>query len=351
MRVAKILTAGALATLAFFIIVKILGLENIFFRGPLTVIDLITDQGLDSDRGRINILVLGTGGAGHEGPDLTDTIILTSIDWDGQDVAMVSIPRDLWAPSLSAKINAAYAFGQTQGNGLALAKKTVRELFDLPIHYAARIDFDGFTRAVDLVGGLDINVDQGFSDYRYPVPGRENDTCGVDIKEATVQAAILEPENDLFPCRYENITFQKGLTHMDGVTALKFVRSRYGTGDEGSDFKRSARQQKVILAMRQKIFASQTLTNPETIINLIATFDKSIDTDIKSNKVPLFIKLAQKIETGKIRNIVLDGAPPESVLEIPDPASYGGQFVLAPKGGNWHDLAEYVQGEIFKLPD
>lgn len=347
MRIIKILAAGALATLAFFIITKTLGLENIFFRGPLTVIELITDQGLESDRGRINILVLGTGGADHEGPDLSDTMILASIDRNGQDVAMVSIPRDLWAPSLSAKINAAYAFGQTQGNGLALAQKTVRELFDLPIHYAARVDFDGFTKAIDLVGGLDVNVDQGFSDYRYPVPGRENDTCGVDIKEATVQAAILEPENDLFPCRYETITFKKGLIHMDGVTALKFVRSRYGSNDEGSDFKRSARQQKVILAMRQKIFASDTLTNPETIINLIATFDKSIDTDIKSNKIPLFVKLAQKIETGKIRNIVLDGGRPESVLEIPDPDAYGGQFVLAPKGSNWHDLAEYVQGEIF----
>ena len=345
-----------------FALLKFFNLDQHLFKGPQTVVELITDTGLKSTKSRVNILLLGTGGQNHEGPDLTDTMILVSVDKHAKDVVLVSIPRDLWVPSLSAKINSAYAFGQEENRkGKERAKNIVAELFDLPIHYAFRIDFDGFVKAIDLVSGIDVQVDNAFSDPKYPIAGKEDDTCGIEIetkeenganivyfKDATGSATLLTSENDPFTCRYETVTFAQGLIHMDGTTALKFARSRFGTGGEGSDFARSARQQKVILTFRQKVLSAQTLTNPKTVIDLANTFGQSIDTDITDSDVPLFIKLGQKIDPSLTRNVVLDAQSEASLLEIGDFTNHGGQFVLVPKNNSWSDLAEYVQGEIFK---
>ena len=365
----KILAIAALVTILGATIIKLLSLERFFFKGPQTVIQLITDSGLKSDNRRINILLLGTAGGDHEGPDLSDTIMLASIDKDGDDTVLISIPRDLWAPSLEAKINHAYAYGQEKegDQGLELARDTVRRLFDLPIHYAVRVDFDGFIKAVDLVDGLDLVIDKSFIDERYPIPGKENELCGLTIetqeingipieviKDATGSAmplAEITDQNNPFVCRYETLTFKQGLTRMDGKTTLKFVRSRHGTNGEGSDFSRSARQQKVILAFREKVFSAQTFFDPKIIIDLVKTFDAAIDTNIQNDEIPLFIKLSQKVNHTKVRTVVLDSERPESVLVPGDPANYKGQFVLEPKNGTWTDLAEYVQGEIFKLEE
>ncbi len=365
---AKILIISILITIAAASTIYFLNIGKYVLKGPQTAFELITNSGIKSDNGRTNILLLGTGGEGHDGPNLTDTIILASIDKDGKDPALVSIPRDLWAPSVKAKINAAYAFGQEKnGKGKELAAKTISELFGIPIHYTVRVDFNGFTEAVDLIDGLDINVDKSFQDPMYPIPGKENDLCKLTIemqeingqklqvvKTATGSAIPLFEINDRntpFVCRYETLDFEKGPKHMDGETALKFVRSRHGTNDEGTDFARSARQQKVILAFRDKVFSTQTFTSPKTIIDLITTFDKSIDTDIQNDDIALFLKLVKKIDTTKIRTIVLDSEREESQLIEGDPVNYGGQFVLEPKDGTWQDFAEYVQGEIFKLQE
>lgn len=359
----KILVGTAVFAAVVFVVVRFLKIERHVISGPKTIVELITDSGLKSTNGRTNVLLLGTGGFGHEGPDLSDTMILASVAKDASDTVLISIPRDLWAPPIFAKINSAYAFGQEKDEqGLELAQKTVSALFDLPVHYAVRVDFDGFIRAVNLIGGLDINVENPFADPRYPIAGHEDDLCGLTrqtqeidgipqevVKDATGSAiplASITDENNPFTCRYETITFKAGLTNMDGITALKFVRSRYGTGGEGSDFARSARQQKVILAFREKVFSLGTFFDPPVVIDLVRTFDQSIDTDIASDEIPHFIKLSQKIDPQKLRHLVLDADRPESVLEIGDPRAHGGQFVLVPKGNNWHDLAEYVQGEI-----
>ena len=350
-------------------LVKLLNLEKYLIGGPKTVVGLITDSGLDSDKGRTNVLLMGIGGRGHEGPDLTDTMILASFDKGAKDVVLISIPRDLWVPSLSAKINSAYAYGQDEqnGQGLDLAKKTVSILLGIPVHYAFRIDFNGFVRGVDLVGGLDIEVDNSFVDPKYPISGKEDDLCGLTIetqekdgvseqvvKDATGSAiplSAINDENDSFTCRYEELFFTKGMRHMDGATALKFVRSRHGTNGEGSDFARSARQQKVILAFRQKVLSTETLTSPQKIIELSQTFGDTIDTDIKDEDIALFVKLGLKIDPSTIRRLVLDAAEDGGRLEFGRPEDHGGQSVLIPKNNSWTDLAEYIQGEVFKLEE
>ncbi|OGD86726.1 hypothetical protein A2870_02700 [Candidatus Curtissbacteria bacterium RIFCSPHIGHO2_01_FULL_41_11] len=366
--VTKIIILAAAATILFATVLDYFNIGHLLIRGPKTIVQLVTDTGLKSTNGRVNILLLGIGGEGHDGPNLSDTMILASIDKSAKDAVLVSIPRDLWAPSISSKINAAYAFGQEKDQGgLELSKKTLSLLFGIPIHYAVRVDFSGFEKAVDLVGGLDTTVEIPFVDPQYPLEGKEDDLCGLKIEtqdingvqtevvktasgSAIILSQITDQENP-FTCRYEALTFKQGPLHLDGKTALKFVRSRHGTNDEGSDFARSTRQQKVILAFRQKVISTSTLTNPTTIINLAKTFNRSIDTDIADDDIPLLVKLGQKIDPQTIRRVTLDAGRNTSVLDVGDPTNYNGQYVLDPKTDNWGDLADYVQGEIFKLEE
>lgn len=114
-----------------------------------------------------------------------------------------------------------------------------------------------------------------------------------------------------------------------------------------NDTPRSTRQQKVIIAFRQKLLSSQTLTDPQAIADLAKTFGNSLDSDIEGEDTGLFINLGRKIDSSKIRRIVLDADYPESRLEVGDPQNHSGQYVLVPKNNSWQDLAEYIQGEVF----
>src|SRR5690606_11303223 len=115
-----------------------------------------------------------------------------------------------------------------------------------PVHYAMVMDFSGFKEVIDTLGGVEVDVEHSFTDTEYPIAGRENDLCDGD------------PE---YRCRYETIEFKQGRQYMDGETALKFVRSRHAEGDEGNDFARSACQQRVISAIREKVLTTGILFN------------------------------------------------------------------------------------------
>ncbi|MFH0852066.1 MAG: LCP family protein, partial [bacterium] len=110
---------------------------------------------LNSFRGRTNILLLGVGGGDHPGADLTDSIMLISVNLVTSDTVLISLPRDIWVESLSAKLNTAYHYGETKeaGGGLVLAKSAVSEIINQPVHYAALLDFSGFEKAIDVGGG------------------------------------------------------------------------------------------------------------------------------------------------------------------------------------------------------
>ena len=226
------LGALALAFGLYFLIPSVLRVMGHLTKGPLLVLSLFsrTPQDLASTDGRTNILLLGAGGAGHEGVDLTDTIIFISTELGSSDTLMLSLPRDIWIPSMRAKINTAYHYGNERrsGGGLVLAKAAVSEILDQPIHYVLLIDFEGFKKAIDLLGGVEIEVDRAFDDYQYPIPGME---------EAESEEA-----------RYEHLHFEAGKQLMNGERALKYVRSRYAEGEEGTDFARSRRQQRLLLA-------------------------------------------------------------------------------------------------------
>lgn len=313
------------------------------------------------ERKRIDLLLLGVGGGTHEGPDLTDTIIFASVDPSAKKVVLVSIPRDLWLPELKAKINSAYANGESKqkGKGLVLASAAVEKVIDQQIDYSLKIDFDGFVKAVDLIGGLNINIDNTFDDYEYPVTGKEDDLCGHEVTQiASISAQIATGSAsavESFPCRYEYLHFDSGHTQMNGITALKYVRSRHAQGAEGSDFARSKRQEKIISAFKDQIFSLDVLFNPVKALSLIDVVKGGIDTDIKEDEYDDFIRLAQKLKGAAITSAVLDTGDSQAgraglLINPPISETYLNQWVLIPKAGNgdYIEIQKYIECEINK---
>lgn len=303
---------------------------------------------------RVNLLFLGIGGGRHDGPLLTDTIIYASIDPALKKVTLISIPRDLWIPDIKAKINTAYAFGEEKrrDSGLILTKVAIEKILNQPVDYVLRIDFNGFIKAIDMVGGIDVNVEKSFEDPEYPLAGKENDTCGFEGEEFEKRAtasAIFEA----FPCRFEDISFQKGVEHMNGERSLKFVRSRHAKGQEGTDFARASRQEKVIEAFKQKVFSLNTFLSPGKLMGLYNVFQDSIHTNIAQGEYDDFVKLAREMQNAQVNNVVFSYSDPyskqqEIFINPPESQMYNNQWVLIPRmgNGNFSEIQKYVDCEI-----
>ncbi len=312
---------------------------------------------LKETESRVNVLFLGIGGGKHDGPLLTDTIIYASIDPKLQKATLISIPRDLWVPDLepaNKKINGAYAYGEEKqkNGGLILMKAAIEKILKQPVDYILRIDFNGFVKAIDLIGRLEINVEKGFEDLEYPIAGKEIDTCGFtgsEFEEKATSSAVFEA----FPCRYEHLSFKQGVEHMDGDRALKFVRSRHAIGTEGTDFARARRQEIVIEAFKKKIFSLNTLLNPGRLMSLYGVFQDSVHTNIQQNEYDDFIKVAQKMKDVQTNNVVFFYSDPYSekqgIFINPLPSIvYDNQWVLIPRvgNGNFSEVHKYVECEI-----
>lgn len=343
---------------------------RIFSRDPFGAVD-----------GRVNILLLGNSGGTHAGPSLTDSIIVASYDLETNKVTLISIPRDFWLDNVGAKINAAYEIGEGDGNGLNYAEGKIGEVLGIPIQYGVRINFAGFAKAIDTVGGVDVQVANTFDDYNYPIEGKEDDLCDFkeedrdlsdeDIKKLSLPGSYppdlwysslpnplpagrykvlldsggviaTDSSKIKFDCRFEHIHYDEGKTTMDGETALKFVRSRMGTNSEGSDFARSKRQQLVLQAFREKVLSLETLTNPVKIASLISDFGDTIETDIPNERFLDFYNLIKN--TKEVESVVLGSlGNGKSVLETAPPAEYGGAFALVPKNNDPDEIKNFVK--------
>lgn len=269
----------------------------------------------------IRILLLGMGGESHEGPNLTDTIMVANIRPSTNDVALLSIPRDLVIPLGKhgwQKVNSVNAFGEKEhpGKGADYTRQVMEDILGIDIPYVVRVDFNGFKSLIDSVGGVDIYVERSFSDPTYPTN---------DFKTQTV-------------------SFQKGWQHMNSTTALIYSRSRHGNNGEGTDFARAQRQQKVLLALKDKLLAGDTYRNPATVANTLAALRANISTNLQIGEMVRFAKMAQAMENTTIRNKVLDNSA-SSPLE--DSTLYGA-YVLVPKNDDWTPLRE-IAANIFDV--
>jgi polyisoprenyl-teichoic acid--peptidoglycan teichoic acid transferase len=326
---------AVVGTLGFgaYVISKNLGLSNFFNLAGNFI--TANESLIASDNGRVNILVMGIGGEGHAGSLLTDTMLLVSIGLEDPSVVSVSIPRDIWIPELRIKINSAYYWGDQKnpGKGSALARSVVKDVLGVQIHYSALVDFSGFRKIIDVVGGVDVEVETAFTDDMYPIAGLENDLCGGD---------------KTYKCRYESIAFDEGVQTMDGEIALKFVRSRHAEGDEGTDFARSRRQQKVIEAIKNKLVTPQIFLNPRKIFEIREVFMESIQTDIEMDQAAV---IARKIFDSK-DNIKSYSIPEDLLVNPPISKTYDNLYVFIPKAGNgnWEEIHKWMVSVIQKGP-
>ena len=240
-----------------------------------------------SNKDRVNILILGIDKRPDESeerdPIRTDTMMVVTIDPKSKTAAMLSLPRDLWVPIpvkdntvVHDRINAAHVFGDLYnypGGGPSLAMRTVEYNLGVKIHHYVKIDFDGFSRMIDSLGGVTVELPQPLIDNQYPTP----------------DYGIMR------------INIPAGVQHLDGEKALWFARSRH----MDSDFGRIRRQQQLMLAVREKVLQINVLPKLPKLWN---EFHNSVDTDMNLPQIIGLAMVAKDIKRDSIGSFSVDGS-------------------------------------------
>ncbi|MGH2457143.1 MAG: LCP family protein [Candidatus Limnocylindria bacterium] len=258
----------------------------------------------DVSRGeRVNVLLVGVDSSPTRTTRLTDTMLLVSLDAASGRSAMVSIPRDLYGVPLpdgrvfNAKLNSLMAYADARPTefpmgGVGTLKAAIGDLLGVRIHYFAAIDLLGFKSAIDAIGGVDVTVERAVNDPSY---------------------------NDEFGNRV-GFFIQPGTYHMDGRTALAYVRSRRGVGD--SDFTRADRQQQLLGALRRELTAGSLVLGLSGLLDAVRN---ALVTDIPSERMSDLAQAVQDADLSQLRRVVL--RPPEYMTA--DPRSAAG-YILIP---------------------
>ena len=278
---------------------------------------------------RINILLLGYGGPGHDGPYLTDSIMLVSLQPADHQAIMVSLPRDLYVkiPALPrngtmlGKLNSAYAIGTDHANypnvrsewktdtgGGDLAAATVSQITGQPIDYWIGVDFKAFRDVVNALGGVRVNVPTALDDPYFP----QGETTGM-----------------------MHIHFNPGWQAMDGERALEYARSRETT----SDFDRSRRQQLIMLAVRQRVFSLNAVPR---LFSLMSALQDNVRTNLRPQDMRQLADLAGQIKDKDIRRVAID-----TTNFLRSGYSRDGQYILQPLDSSFGALQHYLAA----LPD
>jgi LCP family protein required for cell wall assembly len=224
---------------------------------------------------QVNILLAAIGGKGHEGENLTDTIMVAMIRPKEKQVALLSIPRDLFVrlPGTNSftKINAinAYKENSKKGEGIVALNQKVEEITGLSIHYYARLDFTAFKQIVNQIGGVEVTIPVSFYDY------------------------------------WHKISFPAGKELMNGDRALSYVRARYVEGPEGGDFARAARQQHLLLAIREKIFSANTAFDLRAVSGILDALGDNVITNFNLWEFKRGFELFRSIPKDNIHTAVL----------------------------------------------
>lgn len=272
----------------------------------------INNKTLKIDPNRKNLLILGMRGADDpNGGLLSDVNIILSIKKDTGQVALISIPRDLYLnmPNFNKKerINYAYALGEEklpkQNGGIIYAKNVFETVSGLYIDDVIVINFKAFEEIINSLGEIDVFLNRPF----------------VENQQFYGEAII-----DL----------KAGQNHLNGIQALYYVRSRYTT----SDFDRMRRQQQVLLAVKDKAVNLGVLSNPKTIFEILDSFGRNIKTTLTFDEVRNLLGIISKSGTGNINKKVLDTTPEGLLYEITN-----GAYHLLPVGDNFDKIHEAIR--------
>lgn len=301
--------------LGVFVAIKASGLANKIFVGQNTslysrISDLISSQTggakLDGEKdGQVNVLLLGIGGPGHDGPYLSDTMIVAELRPNDKKATLISIPRDYLVNTKEIgqrKINAVFAESYSSSKDWDKAGQSARDVVSkitgLDIPYFAVMDFNGFKKTIDLLGGVDVQIDRTFTDYTFPNSG----------------VGYLPP-----------VTFKEGPEHMDGERALIFARSRHAAGEEGTDYARSVRQQKIIEAAKKKVTDLNIVADAGKINDIFSVIGDSFHTNMTPGQMIRAYNLSKDLGQDQTASLSLD---PTTGLICPETLEDSGAFVL-----------------------
>jgi LCP family protein required for cell wall assembly len=258
---------------------------------------------------RLNVLLVGSDERPGESSFNTDTLIVVSVEPSTGEVAMFQVPRDMvdvpvppnargvWGNVYRGKINSWYTANRNRtdlwpgksssARGFNALKALLGQLYGLDIRYYALVNFQGFRKVVNAMGGVQINVQIPVAESQYPVaPG--------------VLTRIYIPS---------------GPQHMNGAEALRYARSRHRA--QGGDFDRGRRQQRVLLSLREQMNAQAIIANLPDLVNALKD---SVKTDIKTKDLPKLLALAESVDTKNIRSFVFS------------PSYYATEFLSSPRG-------------------
>ena len=288
-------------------------------QGPLT-----TQTSYMTGSDRVNLLIMGYGGGTHDGPNLTDSMIVVSLNLKDDATTMISVPRDLWVqvPPGSgnyAKLNTAYQDGLEHGYnsmsasaaaGGAEAARKATDVLGIPVRYWLTIDFSGFRSLIDALGGVDVNVPVGWT--------------------ATELGGDGLPGNGI-------ATFKAGPQHMDGERALQYARARYITtpASEGSDFARSARQ---LLLIHAIVDRARSLGALPHLLSAMNALQQTMYTNLS------LADLVALVEKADINHATRIGLTNQNVLQ--DAMSDDGQDILEPANGDWNVVQQYIDTHL-----
>ena len=270
---------------------------------PLATIDAAGGAGsqvLNNGQETVNFLLIGSDRR-PGGSFRTDTMVIAILRPNEGQVSLISIPRDLWVfvPEWqNQRINTAYQHGVSvgyPGGGPGLLKDTILYNLGIRIDHTAMVEFDGFSRIVDTLGGVDMPVSCAYTDWR-----------------------LIDPSFDPFnENNWHLYTVEPGLLHMDGDLALWYARSR----QKSSDFDRGRRQQEVLRALFTQALQTGTIARIPELYN---TLKDSVETDLGLGDLIQLSLYAPKMTNADIRSYYI--RPPYVSSWITD----GGAYVLLP---------------------
>ncbi|HEY4964617.1 MAG TPA: LCP family protein [Candidatus Saccharimonadales bacterium] len=295
------------------------------------------------DSGRINILIAGNSAddPGHNGANLTDSIMVISINTKNNTAFMLSIPRDLYVniPGNGyGKINEAYVDGQASSftaagypnGGMGQLEQVVSQDLGIPIDYYALVDYSAIRDAVNAVGGINVNIQS--SDPR----------------------GLYDPSID-YSTHGPLVKLTNGVHTLDGQQALDLARARgdtYGAyGYANSDFERTANQRLMLVALKQKATSAGVLANPVTLSKLFNTVGSNVKTDLTLGDVRTLYSLAKPINSSNITSASFQNGPNGQNL-LASYVTSSGQDALIPAAGvgNYTKIQHYVQQLISNNP-
>lgn len=258
---------------------------------------------------RMNILILGYRGVDDpNGGLLTDSMMVVSIKKSTGEVALISVPRDLYVTlphsTQKGKINEAYALGTKNGgweSALSYSKQAIEEVTGLDIHYVTSVDFTAFKEIVDAMGGITIYLDKSFVEK---VPFAEG-----------------------------SISLSAGSNTISGDKALLYSRAR----ESSSDFDRVRRQQQVLMAIKDKALTLGVISNPVKIISMVNSLGNHVRTDAELWEIEELAQIVGKINNSSIKRRVFDTS--EQGLLYQSHAS-NGAYILLPDGGDYDQMHE-----------